>query len=120
MHLVASAIVTRRTSRHIIAESYFGSVRMGVQHQFNNATQHAHAAAQLVRKLALEWKERADKANPQRAPLDAINSPWSGQWIGGDNVKGDGYCFTYAGETNRTSGIEPRGFVQNCETEFGK
>lgn len=112
MHMTTGAIVTRRTGRAIIATHYLATVRVPIDYSQRNGDAHAHAAAKLVRKLATEW---ASKLNP---PRHAINAPFAGQWVAGDMPKGDGFAFSYAGETNRTSGIEPRGFVQNCETDF--
>lgn len=108
-HLTQGAIVTKRTSRHIVATCYNGSHRMAIDYSQRNGDLHAIAAAQLVRKLAKEWCKRLDK------PRELINAPQCGQWAGGDMPAGDGYAFVYVGETNRSSGIEPRGFVQNCE-----
>jgi hypothetical protein len=113
MHLTTGAIITHRTSRHIIAEHYLLTHREPVQHQFSNGEQHARAAAALVRKLAKEWKAN----NPARTGMELINSPFCGKWVAGDMPKGAGYAFNYYEATNRTSGIEPRGFVQNCETD---
>jgi len=114
MHLTQGAIVTRRTARYIIADCFNGSHRMPLNHGMSNAHEHATAAAMLVRKLALAW---IGKRAPEREP---INAPQCGQWIAGDAPTGSGYVFVHAGETNRTSGLEPSGFVQNCETMFGK
>ena len=114
MYQTQGAIVTRRTTRYIIAECFNGSVRVPINHALRNADAHATAAAKLVRKLATEWVSKGDRHRHW------INAPQCGEWIAGDDVAGSGYAFVHAGETNRTSGIEPRGFVQNCETDFGK
>jgi hypothetical protein len=111
MHLATGAIITKRTSRAIIATHYLGKLRVAIDYSQRNDEAHAYAAAKLVRKLATAWR---DKNAPER---DLINAPFTGQWIGGDLPEGSGFAFSYAGETNRTSGIEPRGFVQNCERE---
>lgn len=112
-HLAMGAIVTRRTSRHIIAECFNGSLRMAVDYSLRNSDAHATAAAKLVRKLATEWVARI------KPPRHAINAPQCGEWVMGDTPKGDGFAFCYVGATDRTSGLQPRGFIQNCETDFG-
>jgi len=114
MHLTQGAIITRRTSRYIIAECYNGKLRVPIDYSLNNREAHCIAAARLVRKLATEWIART------RRSCELINAPQCGQWAAGDMPSDDGYAFAYVGETNRTSGIEPRGFVQNCETDFAK
>lgn len=108
MHLTQGAIYTRRTSKHIIAECYNGSIRVPVNFALTNAEKHTRAAMALVEKLAGEWCKRTGQA-------EWINAPQCGRWVGGDSLKGDGYVFVYAGETNALSCIEPRGFIQNCE-----
>lgn len=112
MHHVQGAIVTRRTSKHIIAECFNGSHREAVNFALSNNEKHARAAAALVRKLAIEWHKRGGNATKGR---ELINAPQCGQWIAGDMPSGEGFAFTYAGDTDRRSGIDPRGFVQNCE-----
>lgn len=111
MHLVQGAIVTRRTSKHIIAECFNGSHREPVNFALSNNEKHARAAAKLVRKLAIEACKRT-------GARELINAPQCGQWVAGDMPGGDGFAFVFAGATDRRSGIEPNGFVQNCETDF--
>lgn len=108
MHLVQGAIYTRRTSRAIIAESYFGKISVPTNFALTNAERHTRAAMALVEKMAGEWCRKNGQP-------EWINAPQCGRWVGGESLKGDGYVFTYAGETNALSCIEPRGFIQNCE-----
>lgn len=113
LHLTQGAIVTRRTSSFIIAECFNGKHKMRVDYARTNSEGHARAAMALVRKLATEYVSRH---KPQGGgTLELINAPQCGEWVAGDMPEGSGFAFVYAGETNRSSGIEKRGFVQNCE-----
>ncbi len=114
MHLAMGAIITRRTSRAIIAESFSERLVVPINFSLSNDEKHATAAAMLVRKMAKAWALRHLNTR------ELINAPQCGQWVGGSMPKDDGFAFSYVGETNRTSGLEPRGFVQNCENDFAK
>lgn len=115
MHLVTGAIVTHCASRYIIATHYIETHREPINHKYSNSELHARAAAKLVRKLGAQWTKKFEPGNKNVHP---INSPYCGKWVAGDMPKGAGFAFCYYGATDRQSGIEPGGFVQNCETEF--
>ncbi len=101
-----AAIITKRTPSGTTASCPQGSVRIKRDHSLRINEEHCTAAMALVAKLAAEFCKRHNL-------VEHIQATWCGEWIGGQTP--DGMAFVYASDTNRRSGIERNGFVQNCE-----